>query len=439
MNVLPLTLDMMKAIRTILVLALLLMVTTAQAQCGSWKGELDVQGIKLPLVFHFTDKGCTMDSPAQNVRGIPTQTVVKGDSVTVEIAMIGARFEGVNKGTEIVGTFTQQGIAFPLTLTPGEVTLNRPQTPKPPFDYLTEEVSFTNGSFTLRGTLTKPRGCSRQTPVVLMVSGSGQQNRDEELFGHKPFAVLADALARQGIASLRYDDRGWGDASVRFYEFTTADFYADALSGLALLRKQFDRVGMLGHSEGGTIALMAAAEGKTDFIVTLAAMAVSGKETMIAQNRSVLTAAGTTPEMTEAYCMAIGCALDQLAQGKKTADIKPTGVPVLFRSVFDKALKQGDSPYIRHRCERRVGQDCLSRAGTQRQPRHPGGLCRQSRSAGERARQQSPYPQNLRRTEPSLPDLPHRTGRGVSADRGDHRPDGDGNHNVVDKKPVERQ
>ena len=109
---------MMKAIRTILVLALLLMVTTAQAQRGSWKGELDVQGIKLPLVFHFTDKGCTMDSPAQNVRGIPTQTVVKGDSVTVEIAMIGARFEGVNKGTEIVGTFTQQGIAFPLTLTP---------------------------------------------------------------------------------------------------------------------------------------------------------------------------------------------------------------------------------------------------------------------------------------------------------------------------------
>lgn len=348
MNVSPLTLDMMKAIRTTLVLALLLMVTTAQAQRGSWKGELDVQGIKLPLVFHFTDKGCTMDSPAQNVRGIPTQTVVKGDSVTVEIAMIGARFEGVNKGTEIAGTFTQQGIAFPLTLTPGEVTLNRPQTPKPPFDYLTEEVSFTNGSFTLRGTLTKPRGCSRQTPVVLMVSGSGQQNRDEELFGHKPFAVLADALARQGIASLRYDDRGWGDASVRFYEFTTADFYADALSGLALLRKQFDRVGMLGHSEGGTIALMAAAEGKTDFIVTLAAMAVSGKETMIAQNRSVLAAAGTTPEMTEAYCMAIGCALDQLAQGKKTADIKPTGVPVLFRSVFDKALKQGDSPYIRH-------------------------------------------------------------------------------------------
>ena len=171
MNVLPLTLDMMKAIRTTLVLALLLMVTTAQAQRGSWKGELDVQGIKLPLVFHFTDKGCTMDSPAQNVRGIPTQTVVKGDSVTVEIAMIGARFEGVNKGTEIEGTFTQQGMAFPLTLTPGEVTLNRPQTPKPPFDYLTEEVSFTNGGFTLRGTLTKPRGCSRQTPVVLMVSG----------------------------------------------------------------------------------------------------------------------------------------------------------------------------------------------------------------------------------------------------------------------------
>lgn len=123
---------MMKAIRTTLVLALLLMVTTAQAQRGSWKGELDVQGIKLPLVFHFTDKGCTMDSPTQNVRGIPTQTVVKGDSVTVEIAMIGARFEGVNKGTEIVGTFTQQGMAFPLTLMPGEVTLTVRRRPSPP-------------------------------------------------------------------------------------------------------------------------------------------------------------------------------------------------------------------------------------------------------------------------------------------------------------------
>ena len=181
---------MMKAIRTTLVLALLLMVTTAQAQRGSWKGELDVQGIKLPLVFHFTDKGCTMDSPAQNVRGIPTQTVVKGDSVTVEIAMIGARFEGVNKGTEIEGTFTQQGMAFPLTLTPGEVTLNRPQTPKPPFDYLTEEVSFTNGSFTLRGTLTKPRGCSRQTPVVLMVSGSDSRTAMKSCSDTSPLPSL---------------------------------------------------------------------------------------------------------------------------------------------------------------------------------------------------------------------------------------------------------
>ena len=359
MNVSPLTLDMMKAIRTTLVLALLLMVTTAQAQRGSWKGELDVQGIKLPLVFHFTDKGCTMDSPAQNVREIPTQTVVKGDSVTVEIAMIGARFEGVNKGTEIEGTFTQQGMAFPLTLTPGEVTLNRPQTPKPPFDYLTEEVSFTNGSFTLRGTLTKPRGCSRQTPVVLMVSGSGQQNRDEELMGHKPFLVIADYLARHGIATLRYDDRGVGKSTGNMAMITLQSNMLDAEAGIDYLKstKKFGKIGVLGHSEGGIISYMLAARGKADFVVSLAGPVLPGDSVLLMQNRDVLTTAGLDKDNVEKYATALSRVFKyRMSEQKMKFSNKPESlVPMLtmdinlmpeLRKNLIETVKMVDSPWL---------------------------------------------------------------------------------------------
>ena len=124
---------------------------------------------------------------------------------------VDAEYKGVNKADSLVeGTFTQHGMSFPLKLTPGEKKAKRPQTPKAPFPYATEEVSFTNGSAILKGTLTLPQGCTRKTPVLIMVTGSGLQNRDEEIFEHKPFAVIADALAREGIATLRYDDRTCG-------------------------------------------------------------------------------------------------------------------------------------------------------------------------------------------------------------------------------------
>ena len=339
----------MKALRTLTSLALAMLAFTANAQEGSWNGELDIMGTKLPLVFNFSPNGCTMDSPSQNAKGIPAEKTVSDDgTIKVKVGMIGATFEGKMADGEIKGTFTQNGFPLPLTLKAGKLAVKRPQTPVPPFPYKEESVSFTNAGYTFNGTLTLPENYTKQTPVVLMVTGSGQQNRDEELFEHKPFAVIADALARQGIASLRYDDRGWGDASVKFMNFTTDDFRQDAAAALPLLRKRFNKVGILGHSEGGTIAMMLAAEGKVDFIVSLAGMAISGKETLVMQNRQAMSSIGLPKEMVDTYCNSISKALDEIASGKKASEITIDGVPDNLKPILKKSLEQANSPYIRH-------------------------------------------------------------------------------------------
>ena len=339
----------MKALRTLTSVVFAMMAFAANAQEGTWNGELNVMGNKVPLVFNFSTNGCTIDSPSQGVNGIQAEKTVKDDgTIKVKVGMIGATFEGKMADGEIKGTYVQNGFSLPLTLKPGKLVVKRPQTPVPPFSYKEESVSFTNAQYTFNGTLTLPENYSRNTPVVLMVTGSGQQNRDEELFSHKPFAVIADALARQGIASLRYDDRGWGDKSVNFADFTTDDFRQDAAAAIPLLRKRFNKVGILGHSEGGTIAMMLAAEGKADFIVSLAGMAISGKETLIMQNRQAMSAIGLPKETVDSYCNSISKALDEIASGKKANEINIDDVPVALKPVTIKALQQADTPYIRH-------------------------------------------------------------------------------------------
>ena len=340
----------MKPLRTFTSIVLTMLAFTANAQEGAWNGELDVMGSKLPLVFNFSPNGCTMDSPSQNAKGIPAEKTVTDDgTIKVTVGMIGATFEGKMADGEIKGTFTQNGYPLPLTLKAGKLAVKRPQTPVPPFPYKEESVSFTNAGYTFNGTLTLPENYTKDTPVVLMVTGSGQQNRDEELFEHKPFAVIADALARQGIASLRYDDRGWGDArSVKFMNFTVEDFCQDAAAALPLLRKRFSKVGVLGHSEGGTIALILAAEGKADFIVSLAGMAISGKETLVMQNRQAMSAIGLPKETVDTYCNSISKALDEIASGKKASEINIDGMPEALKPITIKSLQQADTPYIRH-------------------------------------------------------------------------------------------
>ena len=339
----------MKALRTLTSVVFAMMAFAANAQEGTWNGELNVMGNKVPLVFNFSTNGCTIDSPSQGVNGIQAEKTVKDDgTISVKVGMIGATFEGKMTDGEIKGTYVQNGFPLPLTLKPGKLVVKRPQTPVPPFPYKEESVSFTNAQYTFNGTLTLPENYSKNTPVVLMVTGSGQQNRDEELFIHKPFAVIADALARQGIASLRYDDRGWGDKSVNFADFTTDDFRQDAAAAIPLLRKRFNKVGILGHSEGGTIAMMLAAEGKADFIVSLAGMAISGKETLIMQNRQAMSAIGLPKETVDSYCNSISKALDEIASGKKASEININDVPQALKPVTIKALQQADTPYIRH-------------------------------------------------------------------------------------------
>lgn len=314
---------------------------------GAWTGKLNVFGNELTLVFHFDGENCTLDSPDQGVKGVPAKLERTETGIKVAVPSINANYEGVNMGNSVMGTFKQHGQSFPLTLKPGLVKRNRPQTPAPPYPYQTQEVSFNNGNVVLKGTLVTPENTSRQTPVLLMVTGSGLQNRDEEIFEHKPFAVIADALARQGIATLRYDDRGFGESTGDLVNVTTEDFKNDALAGVELLRKQFKHVGILGHSEGGTIGLMLAAEGKVDFVVSLAGMVVSGEKTLLEQNRWTLQQSEYSQDVIDRYCTALESLFDELKTGKNPEQTAH-GLPTELEKNLVLAKAQSSTPYMRH-------------------------------------------------------------------------------------------
>lgn len=332
----------------VLVLAMVLSTMSVWAQEGAWSGELDIQGNKLPLVFHFDSDRCTMDSPRQGAKGIKAEkSYTTEGKLVVKVPMIGATYEGMYLGKMIVGTFTQGMASLPLTLKPGALEPNRPQNPKGPFPYTTEEVTFRNGDFVFNGTLTLPANYTENTPAVVMVTGSGQQNRDEELMDHKPFAVIADALARGGIASLRYDDRGWNDPSVSFYDYCTYDFLDDARAAISELRKRFKKVGVVGHSEGGTLAFMLASEGRTDFIVSLAGMVIPAAQQMILQNRAQLSVVGFPAEEVDTYCKALEELFALINEGKPTIDFVVPAMSEALEQNFRTAMKQWlDIPYF---------------------------------------------------------------------------------------------
>lgn len=332
-----------------IILAALALAIGAEAQTGTWSGKIEVQGVKLPLVFHLDGEKPTVDSPDQGVKDLPVQVERNaGGAIIIRIPSIGATYEGLWMGKRIAGTFSQMGVALPLTLTPGEEKLNRPQTPKGPFPYATEEVSFSNGDAVLRGTLTLPRGWNSGTPVLVMVTGSGFQNRDEEIFEHKPFAVIADAFARAGIATLRYDDRGFGESTGDIVNCTTEDLKNDALSGIRLLRGRFDKVGVIGHSEGGTIALALAAEGEADFIISLAGAVVSARELMLWQNDLALEAAGFVKEDRDTYLALLAEAFDAVVSGSPLPSSENKDLPDALRQNYQAVTVQMRTPYMRY-------------------------------------------------------------------------------------------
>lgn len=285
-------------------------VNTTTALLGSWSGKLKAGAASLTIVLHLEQADgfvkVSLDSPDQGAKGISGyKEYLSDDSVAIKIESLGITYRARLKEGKLDGTFSQRGFSFPLMMTKGVPVVKRPQTPKPSYSYETEEVTFTNeaDSAMLAGTLTYPMGYDKkQKPmVVLFVSGSGQQNRDEELMDHKPFLVIADYLARQGIATLRYDDRATGKSEGgEVKNATSEDFSRDAAAGIDFLRnkKAFSKVGILGHSEGGTIAFMLSAQKKVDFIVSLAGPTVKGDTLLAAQSNRILSLSGQPATMT---------------------------------------------------------------------------------------------------------------------------------------------
>ncbi|RZJ56172.1 MAG: alpha/beta fold hydrolase [Flavobacterium sp.] len=269
---------------------------------GQWNGILKVSGLQLTVVFHINknENGftSTMDSPDQGAKGIPvTTTSFENAILKLEIKNAGIAYEGIlNKENIIVGNFKQGGQSFPLDMSKEAIqktALIRPQEPQKPFQYYTEEVTFENkkDNVILAGTLSLPQK-EGNFPVVILISGSGKQNRDEEILGHKPFLVLADYLTKNGIAVLRFDDRGAGKSTGDFSKATTADFAKDVQSGVDYLktRKEINKskIGLIGHSEGGIINAIVAADSKDiNYIVSLAGPGIRGDKLLLLQKELI--------------------------------------------------------------------------------------------------------------------------------------------------------
>jgi alpha-beta hydrolase superfamily lysophospholipase len=270
---------------------------------GSWQGELKVnESASLPLIVHFSKEKeqitATLDSPAQGATGIPINDILLNlPKVSFKVNAIGMMFTGsLSDADTITGTFTQGSAELPLVLkrsVEAVKTPSRPQTPVAPFDYISEDIVFTNAeaNITLAGTLTKPKG-DGEFAAVILISGSGPQDRDETLFDHKPFAVIADYLSKQGLAVLRFDDRGTAHSQGDFASATSEDFVTDVQAAYEYLATRADinkrKIGLIGHSEGGMIAPMLASKNKDiAFVVMMAGLGVDGVSLITQQSYDI--------------------------------------------------------------------------------------------------------------------------------------------------------
>jgi hypothetical protein len=283
----------------------------AQDLTGVWHGILEILGMNLRISFHFTQTGnqltATMDVPQQGAKGIPMSVVAyENNNLFMSLAQAGIEFKGMWKSDESVeGTFFQSGMSFPLNLSrkiPEIKKINRPQEPKPPFDYLIKDVKYENKleNFTLGGTLTLPKG-NGPFPVVVLISGSGQQDRNSEIFGHKPFWVIADYLTQNGFAVLRSDDRGVGSSGGQVEKATSQSFSQDVISALNYLKTvkeiQPKKMFLIGHSEGGIIAPLVVEKYKdVAGIILLAAPGIPGDLLLEEQSYLIGKASGLSEE-----------------------------------------------------------------------------------------------------------------------------------------------
>ena len=305
----------------LLVLILVLWITDSHSQPAlqaqalwqhQWQGKLQVSPtMSLSLVLHIADKDgelrATLDSPDQGAFGIPASSVsTSTQQITIDFAAIGATYTATLKEQQLSGTFTQGGRPLPLTLTQlsqtqiadQAIAKQRPQEPQPPYPYIEEQVTYPHpdGTFEFAGTLTKPKGKGPFAAAIL-ITGSGPQDRDESMAGHKPFKVLADYLSRKGYVVLRTDDRGTGKSGGSFDGSTINVFATDVQAAFKYLqnRKDIDhnKIGLIGHSEGGvTGPLFAAQQPNVAFVIMLAGLGVPGYQLWATQQRDIGLASG---------------------------------------------------------------------------------------------------------------------------------------------------
>ena len=291
-------------------------ISFCQSPYGDWYATL--KSAALPLVFHIKKEGknnqISVDSPKQNAFDMPGEIfIAKGNSLKVEMPKLGVTYEGTYYSDSISGLFKQGPIVETLTFYQKKIEpkkANRPQNPKAPYSYTREEVKFENlqDSFSLAGTITLPKD-KNNVPAIVLVSGSGPQNRDEEMMGHRPFWVLADYLTNLGYAVLRYDDRGTFDSEGDFSDATTLDFAGDASAAVYYLKKRPEvdstKIVVVGHSEGGLIAnILGASIPGLSGIVSLAGTSIRGDSILRIQTKLIAESTGENgaqQELTHSY------------------------------------------------------------------------------------------------------------------------------------------
>ncbi len=328
----------------------------AQEITGDWYGKLDIQGTKLEFVLHISKENnlltSTFDSPDQKVFGIPvTETVFENNILRFAIPEGKIQYEGTwqNDGT-ISGGFNQGGMKLPLhfSRTKNEAP-KRPQEPQPPFDYVIKEVTFENkkDNVSLAGTLTLPSK-GKNFPVVILISGSGPQDRNEEVLGHKPFWVIADFLTKNGIAVLRYDDRGVAQSTGDFATATSEDFAKDTQAAVAFLKQIPEinpkKISLIGHSEGGLIApIVAANNPEINNLVLLAGPGVSGEKILLEQNYLSAKLQGIPEEQLAENRKLNQLVFDKFKNEKDLNVIKNKLRPVL-KTVIENQIGEADIP-----------------------------------------------------------------------------------------------
>ena len=343
--------------KTVLVLFVILTNLSIYAQdiSGTWNGILKVQGIQLRLVFNITqtEKGysSTMDSPDQGAKGIPvTSTNYENSILKLEVSNAEIKYEGtLDKEGAFNGTFKQGGQSFPLILTKKKIEKEivvRPQEPIKPYPYYSEEVKFENkkDKIKLAGTLTLPEK-NGKFPAVILITGSGPQNRDEELLDHKPFLVLSDFLTKNGIAVLRFDDRGTAKSTGDFKNATTFDFATDVEYAIEYLQKRKeinkDKIGLIGHSEGGIIAPIIASENKDiDFIVLMAGSTLRGDKLLLLQKYKIETQMGINKQVVESNQQIFAGAYEIILNENIEKEVLYDTLSHYFISKYGKALPE---------------------------------------------------------------------------------------------------